>query len=163
MPTFSYQGVTRQGERQTGQVVARDPKDATRVLRHRQILVTRLREISETHMLWQSLFQRSRISGKDLVAFTLQFATMIKAGIPLIQCLNILSSHANTSIFRQTLMSIRQDVEKGSALADSFRKHPRVFSPSYISMVEAGEAGGMLDSVLPRLAVSFPQPRTGAM
>ena len=132
--------------------MAHDSKDATRVLRHRQILVTRLREISGTQTWWRSLFQRSKISGKDLVAFTLQFATMVKAGIPLIHCLHILSMHANTSTFRQILMSIRQDIEKGSALADSFRKHPRVFPPSYISMVEAGEAGGMLGSVLPRLA-----------
>lgn len=152
MPTFFYQGKTRDGQRQSGHLVARDENEAVRTLRRQQILVTRLRVKSPRTLTGVRAWGWPRISGRDLVVVTLQLSTMIKAGIALAPCLHILSTHSENPQVRQILTEVRQDVETGQSLADALRAHPRVFPVSYVSMIEAGEAGGMLDVVLPRLA-----------
>jgi type IV pilus assembly protein PilC len=97
----------------------------------------------------------SGVSEKDLVVFTRQFATMIDAGLPLVQCLDILSRESPNIAFRKILANIKESVEAGTTLAEGLRKHPKVFNELYCNMVAAGEAGGILDTVLNRLAVTI--------
>src|SRR3981189_3132606 len=92
------------------------------------------------------------VNAKELAIFTRQFSVMIDAGLPLVQCLEILGSQQESKAFRRALLQIRQDVESGSSLADAMRKHPKVFNDLYTNMVAAGEAGGILDTILQRLA-----------
>ncbi|RUM40101.1 MAG: type II secretion system F family protein, partial [Desulfobulbus sp.] len=98
------------------------------------------------------LFQ-PKVSGKDIVIFTRQMSTMIDAGLPLVQCLQILAKQQDNVTFRRVLTEIQTDVETGTTLADSMRKHPKVFDNLYSNMIEAGEMGGILDTILSRLAV----------
>jgi type IV pilus assembly protein PilC len=95
---------------------------------------------------------RGGVSQKELAIFTRQFSVMIDAGLPLVQCLEILGTQAENKVFQKTLLQVRQDVESGATLADSMRKHPRVFDDLYCNMIAAGEAGGILDTILQRLA-----------
>ncbi|HLB95176.1 MAG TPA: type II secretion system F family protein, partial [Nitrospiria bacterium] len=92
------------------------------------------------------------VSDKDIVVFTRQFATMIDAGLPLVQCLEILTAQTENKVLAKTIGEVRQDVEAGSTYADALRKHPKVFDALYVNMVAAGEAGGILDTILNRLA-----------
>ncbi|HPC47838.1 MAG TPA: type II secretion system F family protein, partial [Deltaproteobacteria bacterium] len=93
------------------------------------------------------------VKTKELVVFTRQFATMINAGLPLVQCLDILSSQQPNPTFKKVIAQVKQDVESGSTFADALRKHPKVFDGLYVNLVAAGEIGGVLDTVLNRLAV----------
>jgi type IV pilus assembly protein PilC len=149
MPTFEWKGRARNGQDQTG-VLTADSKDAvTAVLRRQQIVVTAVREKGKEIAV-------PRFGGKvppQLVAvFTRQFSVMIDAGLPLVQCLEILGSQQEHKVFRRALVQTRQDVESGSNLADAMRKHPKIFNDLYTNMVAAGEAGGILDTILQRLA-----------
>src|SRR3989441_9755853 len=148
MPTFEWKGRGRTGE-QTGVLVA-DSKDAVvNALRRQQIVVTAIKEKGKEIAV-------PRWGGKvppQLVAiFTRQFSVMIDAGLPLVQCLEILGSQQENKTMKKALIQIRQDVESGSNLADAMRKHPKVFNDLYTNMVAAGEAGGILDTILQRLA-----------
>jgi type IV pilus assembly protein PilC len=148
MPTFEWKGRGRTGE-QAGVLVA-DSKDAViNTLRRQQIVVTAVKEKGKEIAL-------PKFGGKvppQLVAiFTRQFSVMIDAGLPLVQCLEILGSQQENKAMKRALIQIRQDVESGSNLADSMRKHPKIFNDLYTNMVAAGEAGGILDTILQRLA-----------
>ena len=92
------------------------------------------------------------VSTKDLAVFTRQFSTMINSGLPLVQCLDILGKQAEKDHFRKLISQTMRDVEAGSTLADALSRHPAVFTDLYVNMVEAGEAGGVLDVILARLA-----------
>lgn len=92
------------------------------------------------------------VKGRDIVIFTRQFATMINAGLPIMQCLQILAGQTENKVFRKTINDLKDDVESGSTLADAAKKHPKVFSELYTSLVQAGEIGGILDTILQRLA-----------
>ena len=94
----------------------------------------------------------SPVAAKDVVIFTRQFATMIDAGLPIVQCLQILASQTDSAPFRKIITAVKDDVESGTTLADAIRKHPKVFTDLYTSMVQAGEIGGILDTILVRLA-----------
>jgi type IV pilus assembly protein PilC len=149
MPTFEWKGRTREGRDQTGVLVA-DSKDAViAMMRRQQVVVTAVKEKGKEIAV-------PKFGGKvppQLVAiFTRQFSVMIDAGLPLVQCLEILGSQQENKNFRRALIQIRQDVESGSSLADAMRKHPKVFNDLYTNMVAAGEAGGILDTILQRLA-----------
>jgi type IV pilus assembly protein PilC len=149
MPTFEWKGTARNGQSQTGVLVA-DSKDAViAVMRRQQIVVTAVKEKGKEIAL-------PKFGGKvppQLIAiFTRQFSVMIDAGLPLVQCLEILGSQQEHKTFKRTLIQIRQDVESGSNLADAMRKHPKVFNDLFTNMVAAGEAGGILDTILQRLA-----------
>lgn len=127
-----------------------DNKDAAiSILRRQQIIVTAVKEKGKEIAV-------PKFGGKvpaQLVAiFTRQFSVMIDAGLPLVQCLEILGGQQEHKNFRRSLMQIRQDVESGSSLADAMRKHPKTFNDLYTNMVAAGEAGGILDTILQRLA-----------
>src|SRR6202140_2608736 len=148
MPTFEWKGRGRQGE-QTGVLVA-DSKDAVvNALRRQQIVVTAVKEKGKEISI-------PKFAGKvpqHLIAiFTRQFSVMIDAGLPLVQCLEILGSQQDNKTMKKALITIRQDVEAGSNLADAMRKHPKIFNDLFTNMVAAGEAGGILDTILQPLA-----------
>ncbi len=97
-------------------------------------------------------FLKPKITTKDIVVFTRQFATMIDAGLPLVQCLDILSSQQENKTFKEVLTEVKEDVESGSTFADALKKHPKAFNELYVNLVAAGEVGGILDTILSRLA-----------
>jgi type IV pilus assembly protein PilC len=149
MPTFEWKGRGRQGE-QTGVLVA-DSKDAVvTALRRQQIVVTAVKEKGKEISIRRF---GGRVPPQLIAIFTRQFSVMIDAGLPLVQCLEILGSQQENKTMKLALIQIRQDVESGSNLADSMRKHPKIFNDLYTNMVAAGEAGGILDTILQRLAV----------
>jgi type IV pilus assembly protein PilC len=149
MPNYSWKGRTRAGRVQEGVLVA-DSKDAAiAALRKQQIIVTAVTEKGKEFAL-PTL--RGRIKPKEIAVFTRQFSVMIDAGLPLVQCLEILGTQQENKGFRQILLQVRQDVESGSSLAVALRKHPKAFDDLYCNMVAAGEAGGILDTILQRLA-----------
>ena len=155
MPVFAYTGKGPLGEACQGEVLASDSKEAIRILRQRQMAVTKLREqpARVTHQGLESFRPwGAHVNSRDLVAMTYQCATMLKSGIPLLECLKVLSKNSESLALRQTLSIVHADVEGGCMFADALGKHPRVFSRFYVNMVEVGEATGMLDTLLSRLA-----------
>jgi len=149
MPNYSWKGRTRGGRIQEGVLVA-DSKDAAiAALRKQQIIVTAVTEKGKEFSL-PTL--RGSVTPKELAVFTRQFSVMIDAGLPLVQCLEILGSQQENKAFKRMLLLVRQDVESGSSLADAMRKHPKAFDDLFCNMIAAGEAGGILDTILQRLA-----------
>ncbi|HVR44411.1 MAG TPA: type II secretion system F family protein [Thermoanaerobaculia bacterium] len=150
MPTFEWKGRGRGGQDQTG-VLTADSKDAAiAMLRRQQIIVTAVKEKGKELALPKF---GGRVPPQLIAIFTRQFSVMIDAGLPLVQCLEILATQQDNKTFKRSLLQIRQDVESGSTLADSMKKHPKIFNDLYTNMVAAGEAGGILDTILQRLAV----------
>ncbi|HEU4889773.1 MAG TPA: type II secretion system F family protein [Thermoanaerobaculia bacterium] len=149
MPTFEWKGTARNGQTQTGVLVA-DSKDAViNTMRRQQIVVTAVKEKGKEIALPKF---GGGVPPQSIAIFTRQFSVMIDAGLPLVQCLEILGSQQEHKVFKRTLLQVRQDVESGSNLADAMRKHPKVFNDLFTNMVAAGEAGGILDTILQRLA-----------
>lgn len=149
MPVFKYSGKTRSGTVQKGEVEASDRDNAVAVLRQRQILVTSIKakpKDIEIKLL------SGGVKPKEVVIFTRQFSTMIEAGLPLVQCLDILGRQADNKEFATIIMKVKTDVESGESFAEALHKHPKVFDDFYANMVEAGEIGGILDTILGRLA-----------
>ena len=151
MPFFVYSGRTRTGQVISGQMEAASREVVVAKLRSQQILATSIRPKAKDIEFRLPGFG-SGVSEKEIAIFTRQFATMIDAGLPLVQCLEILASQQDNKTFKKTLADIRGSVEGGSTFAAALRKHPRIFSDLYVNMVEAGEAGGILDTILNRLA-----------
>jgi len=151
MATFAYVGKTRQGAVKKGDLTAKSREEAAEQLRKQNIVVSSLQEKAA-----EGILQRLNIGGgatdKDIVVFTRQFATMINAGLPLIQCLEILSTQSENKVFGKAIGEIKVDVESGSTLADALKKHPKMFDELYVNLVHAGEVGGLLDTILGRLA-----------
>lgn len=150
METYVWTGRTRDGKRQKGELIARSRDEVLSNLRKQNILVTSV--ATRAKRLSINLPFKSKVKDKDIVVFTRQFATMIDAGLPLIQCLDILSKQTDNKTFASSINNIRQDVEAGSTYADALRKHPNTFSDLYVNMVAAGELGGILDTILNRLS-----------
>ncbi len=151
MATFAYVGKTRQGAVKKGQVKAKSKEEATKRLKQQNVTVTSLEEKSEGKSVWE-MELGGGVTDKDIVIFTRQFGTMINAGLPLIQCLDILSTQSENKSLRKALAEIKVNVEGGATFADSLRHHPKVFDELYINMVHAGEVGGLLDTILARLS-----------
>jgi type IV pilus assembly protein PilC len=149
MPTFEWKGRGRAGQDQTGVLVADNKDAAIAVLRRQQIVVTAVKEKGKELAVpkWGG-----KVPPQLIAIFTRQFSVMIDAGLPLVQCLEILGTQQENKTFKRSLLQIRQDVESGSTLADAMRKHPKTFNDLYTNMVAAGEAGGILDTILQRLA-----------
>jgi type IV pilus assembly protein PilC len=158
MPVFKYIGKTRSGTVQKGEIEANDRSAAVAVLRQRQVLVTSIRARPKDIEFKIPGFS-GKVKEKDIVIFTRQLATMIDAGLPLVQCLDILSRQSLNKQFAATIGKIKTDVESGDTFADALRKHPKVFTDFFTNMVEAGEAGGILDTILARLAVYMEKAR----
>ena len=150
MAQFVWKGRTRQGGT-TGGVLVADSKDlAIADLRRRQIDVTTVKEKGKE--LAVPKLGRGKVNARRLAIFTRQFSVMIDAGLPLVQCLEILGSQQDNRLFQKIILAVRQDVEAGSSLAEAMRKHPKAFDDLFVNMVAAGEAGGILDTILRRLS-----------
>ena len=150
MPNYAWKGRNRAGLVQEG-VLAADSKDlALSNLRRQNIVVTGIRERGKEISLAK---MGLRVPPKTLAVFTRQFSVMIDAGLPLVQCLEILANQQEHKNFQKILLQVRQDVEAGSTLADAMRRHPKAFDNLYVNMIAAGEAGGILDTILQRLSV----------
>ena len=159
MPTFAFSGRTRSGEMVTGERIADTMEAAVNALRREQIMVTR---IDAAKAAAKAEAKEAKPAGpkpgksvpaKNLAIFTRQFSVMIDAGLPLVQCLDILGKQEPHKNFSAVILKVREDVESGAALADSMKKHPKTFDALYANMIAAGEAGGILDTILKRLAV----------
>ncbi|HEV3059196.1 MAG TPA: type II secretion system F family protein [Vicinamibacterales bacterium] len=155
MPTFAYAGRTRGGETVSGERVADTMDAAVAALRREQILVTRINPAKtkdEAVAKKKTGSIGKKVSAKNLAVFTRQFSVMIDAGLPLVQCLDILGTQEEDKNFSAVILQTRSDVESGASLADAMRKHPKTFDPLFTNMIAAGEAGGILDTILKRLA-----------
>src|SRR5687768_1394891 len=151
MPTFAFSGRTRGGETVSGER-AGDTMDAViAMLRREQILVTRITP-SQSKVKAPKKPRDKAAPSKNLAVFTRQFSVMIDAGLPLVQCLEILGTQEEEKNFSQTILATRADVESGASLADAMKKHPKAFDALFTNMIAAGEAGGILDTILKRLA-----------
>lgn len=151
MSTFAYVGRTRQGTVKKGELSAKSRDEAVDQLRKQQVVVTSLEERAGKAGKFK-LSLGSGLTDKDLVVFTRQFGTMINAGLPLIQCLDILATQSENKVLRETVADVKNHVESGSTFSDALRKHPKVFDDLYVNMIHAGEVGGLLDTILTRLA-----------
>jgi type IV pilus assembly protein PilC len=153
MPTFAFVGRTRAGENVSGDRVAESMDAAVAALRREQILVTRINPVKEeAKKVVKAGKSGKKVGAKNLAVFTRQFSVMIDAGLPLVQCLEILGTQEEDKNFSATILSTRGDVESGMSLADAMRKHPKTFDALFTNMIAAGEAGGILDTILKRLA-----------
>jgi type IV pilus assembly protein PilC len=160
MPTFAYTGRTRAGQTVSGERFADTMDAATAALRRDQINVTRITpakakaKAKDEDAAKKAKGGRSgkKVSAKNLAVFTRQFSVMINAGLPLVQCLDILGNQEEDKNFAFVILATRTDVESGASLADAMRKHPKTFDPLFTNMIAAGEAGGILDTILNRLA-----------
>jgi type IV pilus assembly protein PilC len=153
MPTFAYRGRTRAGQTVSGERVADSADAATAALRREQVLVTRISQAkAKVEKKDKAGVTGKKAKAKNLAVFTRQFSVMIDAGLPLVQCLDILGTQEEDKNFAAVILQTRSDVEAGASLADAMRKHPKTFDPLFTNMVAAGEAGGILDTILKRLA-----------
>ncbi|MDH5668293.1 MAG: type II secretion system F family protein [Nitrospira sp.] len=150
MATFAYVGRSKSGAVKKGELVAKSRDEAVELLRKQNVVVTSLQEKAGKQGF--SLSFGSGVSEKDLVVFTRQFGTMINAGLPLIQCLEILSTQSENAVLKKSVGEIKTQVEAGATFSDSLRKHPKVFDDLYVNMVHAGEVGGLLDTIMSRLS-----------
>src|SRR5690242_19288470 len=151
MATFAYSGRTRQGQTVSGERVADTLEVAVAALRREQILVTTISPVAEKKAAVKKAGNK-KVAAKNLAVFTRQFSVMIDAGLPLVQCLEILGSQEEDKNFANVILATRHDVESGASLADAMRKHAKAFDALFTNMVAAGEAGGILDTILKRLA-----------
>ncbi|MBI4888886.1 MAG: type II secretion system F family protein [Acidobacteria bacterium] len=152
MATFAYTGRSRAGQTVTGEFIADTVDAAVAALRRDQILVTQINAVKERAVARARKVRAKAVNAKDLAVFTRQFSVMIGAGLPLVQCLDILGTQAEDRSFGEVILATRADVEAGASLADAMKKHPKVFDPLFTNMIAAGEAGGILDAILKRLA-----------
>src|SRR5688572_8916331 len=153
MATFAFSGRTRAGQTITGERAADTMDAAVAALRREQILVTQISPSKEKAAKAEKAVKDKAVAAKNLAIFTRQFSVMIDAGLPLVQCLEILGNQEEDKNFSAVILSTRAEVESGASLADAMRKHPKAFDDLFTNMIAAGEAGGILDTILKRLAV----------
>ena len=150
MPTFTWTGKTRSGDNRSGEMEAPSKEIVEQRLRAQQINVTKVKKKpAEIHL---KLPGSSGVGPRDLMIFTRQFSTMIDAGLPLVQCLDILVSQQENVWFKKALSQVKADVEQGKTFADALSRHPKIFNPLFVNLVAAGETGGILDTIMGRLA-----------
>jgi type IV pilus assembly protein PilC len=152
MPVYIWKGKNAYGEKRKGEVEAPDQAAALGYVKRMRITDAVIKE-KPKDILEKVAFFRTRVKGKDVIVFTRQLSTMIDAGLPLVQCLEILGKQQDNPTFKKVLLNIQTDVESGTTFADSMRKHPKVFDNLFTNMIEAGETGGILDTILSRLAI----------
>jgi type IV pilus assembly protein PilC len=150
--TFAYSGRSRAGQNVTGERIADTMDAAIAALRREQIQVTQINPVKEKAAKPVKKARAKSVKAKDLAVFTRQFSVMIGAGLPLVQCLEILGTQAEDQNFGQVILATRADVESGLSLADAMARHPKAFDALFTNMIAAGEAGGILDAILKRLA-----------
>src|SRR5205807_4149908 len=150
MPVFQFTARPLKGERQQGEIDLPSKDDVVAHLRKNRMVVVQVREAPKQINL--GAFFKGGVKTRDVVIFTRQFSTMINSGLPLVQALSILAQQTENKVLADITRQVVYDVESGHTLADALRKHPKAFSDLYVNMVAAGEAGGILDTILLRLA-----------
>lgn len=151
MPLYLWNGINQKGKKQKGEIEAKDIPSAQQLLK-RQSLTSVTVKPKPKDIFENVAFLQPKVKTKDLILFTRQFSTMIDAGLPLMQGLEILASQCENPTFKKILAQIKNDVEGGSTFSDSLQKHPKVYDKLYCNLVAAGELGGILDTILQRLA-----------
>ncbi len=151
MPTYAFKGRNRLNELVSGERQAATQDELRALLRREQIVMTQASE-KGNEIAIPKIGRRKKVKAKELAVFTRQFSVMIDAGLPLVQCLDILAEQQQNAFFKDVLRQVRQSVEEGSTLFAALEQHPKVFDNLYTHMVEAGETGGVLDLILQRLA-----------
>src|SRR6058998_1234341 len=149
MPTYSWKGKNRMGKMQEGSVAAESKEAVIALLRRQQIMVSAVTEKGKELAVPKF---GGGVSQKEIAIFTRQFSVMIDAGLPLVQCLEILAGQQENKFFQKILAGTRAQVEGGATLSAAMRSSPKVFDALYVNMVEAGETGGILDTILQRLS-----------
>lgn len=152
MPVYVWKGKNAAGAVQKGELDVADKQEAAQQLRRRRIAVSHIRPKGAERGLKLPFSRRKKVGGRDMAIFARQFATMIDAGLPLVQCLEILAKQSQNKELARVVGAVQRDVEGGKTLAEAMARHPHVFDDLTINMVEAGEAGGILDNILDRLA-----------
>jgi type IV pilus assembly protein PilC len=152
MPTFAFSGRTRGGETINGERIGDTMDAVVSALRREQILVTKIGAAQVKAAAAPKKAKAKAAPAKNLAVFTRQFSVMIDAGLPLVQCLDILGNQEDNKNFAAVILQTRTDVEGGASLADAMKKHPKTFDALFTNMIAAGEAGGILDTILKRLA-----------
>ena len=154
--TFAFTGRTRTGSPVSGERTAESVNAAVAALRREQIFVTKINSVRQRSSFLSGLSRGLKagkaVPTKNLAVFTRQFSVMIDAGLPLVECLEILGRQEEDANFGETILQVRGHVESGSGLAGAMSRFPKTFDPLYTSMIAAGEVGGILDSILKRLA-----------
>jgi type IV pilus assembly protein PilC len=151
MPVYLWKGIDRSGSKQKGEIEADNPNVGRQLLIRRGVNITSFKPKPKDLLEYLPMLQ-TKVKSKDLVIFVRQFATMIDAGLPLVQSLEILQEQQENITFRKVIKQVKKDVEEGSTLSDSIKKHPNVFDNLFVHLVAAGELGGILDVILGRLA-----------
>lgn len=151
MPVFVYKGINSYGEKRTGKIECVNLAAAQTQLKKMRITPSVVKEAPKD-LFADLAFMQPKVTGRDVVIFTRQLSTMIDAGLPLVQSLEILGKQQENATFKKVLQTIRSDVETGSTIAEAMKKHPDIFDNLYCNMIDAGEVGGILDTILSRLA-----------
>lgn len=151
MPVYIWEGKTARGTIQRGETDAPSEKVLRQMLKAQNINISKVKQ-KPKDIFENIAFMQPGVKTKDLIVFTRQFSTMIDSGLPLIQGLDILANQEENRTFKKVLMKVKLDVEGGSSLAEALKKHPKVFDNLYVNLVAAGEMGGILDTILQRLA-----------
>ncbi|HKQ70979.1 MAG TPA: type II secretion system F family protein, partial [Polyangiaceae bacterium] len=149
MADFAWEARSRTGELRKGVMEADNPATVENRLRQQQLNPVKVKKRGAVF----SFQFGSGVNAKEIVVFTRQFATMIDAGLPLVQCLEILANQQENKIFQVALRDIKAHVEEGATFSDALRRHPKIFDDLYSNLVQAGEVGGILDTILNRLAI----------
>ena len=154
MATFAFSGRTRSGENVSGERIGDTMDAVVAALKREQIQVTRIQptQVKQGAVAQARKLKAKRVPSKNLAVFTRQFSVMIDAGLPLVQCLDILGNQEDHKYFAQVILATRSEVEGGKSLAEAMKGHPKVFDSLFCNMIAAGEAGGILDTILKRLA-----------
>ena len=153
MAKFAWEGVTKSGQQMKGEMEAPNLQAVQTQLRRQGVAPGKIRERGKgLDMEIKIPGLEPKVTTKNLVVFTRQFSTMIDAGLPLVQCLDILAKQQDNKTFKAILLKVKEDVESGSTFADALKKHPKVFDELFVNLVAAGEVGGILDTILNRLA-----------
>src|SRR3954468_24348402 len=152
MGVYRWEGIARNGQVRSGTKEAPNEAQVLQFLRSQQIRPKKIKPL-KSGGLANFNFLGGGVGAKEIVIFTRQFATMIDAGLPLVQCLDILANQQENRIFQAALRDIKGHVEEGATFSDALRRHPRIFDDLYANLVQAGEVGGILDTILNRLAI----------
>jgi len=151
MPIYVWKGMDRKGKRQNGEIEADNPTIARQLLARKGLNVTSFKPKPKDLLEYFPIFE-NRVKERELVVFVRQFSTMIDAGLPLVQCLDIIQQQQESRALKRILKQVKKDVEDGATFSDAIKKHPRAFDNLFVSLVAAGEMGGILDVILNRLA-----------
>ena len=157
MGTFVYTARDREGNKTVGSVTAKDSIEARTTLRYKDLFVTDIREKAERGDAASSagMFRRKKVKLPDMVIMSRQLATLVRAGISIIECLHAVAEQAENPTLTDALREVRIEVLSGSTLADAMRKQPKIFNEKYVSLVQAGETGGVLEATLEVAAEQF--------